>query len=52
MFRGQVLCQRIEIGLALTIAGKPSVAAPVAAAPRQSEFARDVADCSFVVSSV
>jgi hypothetical protein len=32
-FAGQVLCQRIEIGpCALTMAGKPRVAAPVAAA--------------------
>jgi hypothetical protein len=37
-FAGQVLCQRIEIGpCALTIIGKPSVAAPVAAtAPRRN----------------
>src|SRR5688572_29221914 len=39
---GQVLCQRIEIGpCALTIIGKPSVAAPVAAAAPRRNLRRE-----------
>ena len=41
-FAGQVLCQRIEIGpCALAIIGKPSVAAPVAAAAPRRNLRRE-----------
>src|SRR2546426_4744904 len=56
-FEGQVLCQRIEIGpWALTIVGKPSVAAPAvaAAAPAKNvrrETARGLLICSLLIES-
>src|SRR2546423_13117980 len=56
-FAGQVLCQRIEIGpWALTIVGKPSVAAPAvaAAAPARNlrrEAVSNFLDCSLLISS-
>src|SRR6266487_3263926 len=56
-FDGQVLCQRIEIGpWALTIVGKPSVAAPAvaAAAPVKNlrrEAVSNFLDCSLLIRS-
>src|SRR6266853_2620104 len=56
-FDGQVLCQRMLIGpWALTIVGKPSVAAPAvaAAAPARNlrrEAVPNFVDCSFISSS-
>src|SRR6266705_6952446 len=55
-FAGQVLCQRMLIGpWALTIVGKPSVAAPaVAAAAPARNFRREAAgflNCSLLIGS-
>jgi len=45
-FDGQVLCQRMLIGpCALTIIGKPSVAAPVATAAPVRNLRRDGLGC-------
>src|SRR2546427_11822183 len=50
---GQVLCQRIEIGpCALTIVGKPSVAAPAVAAAAPAKNLRRETASGFLVCSL